>query len=176
MGQKFYTAKLDDAWTKLHMTQDRSKELRNKFIEDQIKAAEATTDKERTEKLQAIKKAEYQKKLWPKLRRYAKGEVKTGLNRVDVPIRDNTGEIIDWHPITAPVELFTALLNRNIAHFAQAKDTPFVEGTFGNHLHPFQQNDFSESILNGTTVDLTPFDINTASHQSLCQQNAIPSR
>jgi hypothetical protein len=51
MGPKFYTARLADAWTKLHMTQDRFKELWSMFLEDQIKAAEATTDKDRTAKL-----------------------------------------------------------------------------------------------------------------------------
>ena len=49
--------------------------------------------------------------------------------------------------------MFQTLLAQNISHFAQAKDTPFVEGTLGQQLHPFEQNQFSESILHGT-VDL----------------------
>jgi hypothetical protein len=31
-------------------------------------------------KLKAIQQAEYMKKLWPKLQKYAKGEVRTGLD------------------------------------------------------------------------------------------------
>ena len=46
--------------------------------------------------------------------------------------------------------MFQTLLAQNISHFAQAKDTPFVAGTLGQQLHPFEQNQFSESILNGT--------------------------
>lgn len=50
---------------------------------------------------------------------------------------------------------------RNSDHFAQVKDTLFVEGIFGEHLNPFQQNAFSESILQGT-IDLEKYDLNEA--------------
>jgi hypothetical protein len=52
-------------------------------------------------------------------------------------------------------------IKRNVKHFAQAKSTPFVEGIFGQLLHPFQQNSFSESILSGT-IDLSQVDVNDA--------------
>ena len=50
---------------------------------------------------------------------------------------------------------------RNSDHFAQVKDTLFVEGIFREHLNPFQQNAFSESILQGT-IDLEKYDLNEA--------------
>ena len=131
------------------------------------------SDKERTAKLTAIKKAEYIRKLWPRLQRYAKGEIRSGLNRIEVPVHDKTGEIINWRSVTAPDELFAALLDRNIAHFAQAKNTPFVNGVFGTHLHPFEQNAFSESILDGT-VDLTNFDINDAIRTCVAEMQYPP--
>jgi hypothetical protein len=87
------------------------------------------------------------KKLWPKLQKYSKGEVRTGLDSVEVPIQDSNGEISGWHSVASPIELFNTLIAWNIKHFAQANDTPFVAGTLGQHLHPFEQNHFSESIL-----------------------------
>ena len=78
------------------------------------------------------------KKLWPKLRKYTKGETCSGLDRVEIPTHDSDGEIIGWHSINAPAKLFQALLEQNLTHFAQAKDTPFVTGTLGQQLHPFE--------------------------------------
>jgi hypothetical protein len=52
-------------------------------------------------------------------------------------------------------------LKRNQAHFAQAKETPFVNGVFGKEMNPFEQNNFSESVLDGS-VDLSKFDVNEA--------------
>jgi hypothetical protein len=86
------------------------------------------------------------KKLWPKLRKYAKEETCSGLNQVEIPTRDSDGEITGWRSVTAPTKMFQTLLAQNISHFAQAKDTPFVAGTLGQQLHPFEQNQFSESI------------------------------
>jgi hypothetical protein len=103
------------------------------------------------------------KKLWPKLQKYAKGEVRTGLDCVEVPIRDSDGEISGWRSVTSPTELFNTLIARNIKHFSQAKDTPFVTGNLGQYLHPFEQNHFSESILKGT-VNLAHLPLNTSIH------------
>jgi hypothetical protein len=112
-------------------------------------------------------------KLCPKLRKYAKGEIRSGLDRVEVPTRDSDGEIIGWRFVTAPAELFKTLLAQNVAHFSQAKDTPLVTGPLGQKLHPFEQNQFSESILQGT-INLTGLFLNTAIHactQEMCFPN-----
>jgi hypothetical protein len=53
-----------------------------------------------------------------------------------------------------------------LSHFAQAKDTPFVAGTLGQQLHPFEQNQFSESILNGT-VDLSNLHLSASIHDCI---------
>ena len=77
--------------------------------------------------------------------------------------QDSDGEITGWQSVTAHAELFQTLLARNISHFAQAKDTPFVEGTLGQQPHPFEQNQFSESILHGT-VDLSNLNLSASIH------------
>jgi hypothetical protein len=120
--------------------------------------------------LKAILKAEYMKKLWPKLRKYAKGETHSGLDRVEIPTQDSGGEITGWHAVTAPTELFQTLLAQNLSHFTLTKDTLFVAGTRGQQLHPFEQNQFSESILDGT-VDLSNFNLSVsicACMQEMC--------
>ena len=89
------------------------------------------------------------------------------------PTRDSDGEIIGWRSVTAPAELFKTLLARNVTHFSQAKDTPFVTGPLGQKLHPFEQNQFSESILQGT-VNLTGLSLNTAIHACI-QEMCFPS-
>ena len=97
-------------------------------------------------------------KLWPKLRKYAKGEIRSGLDRVEVHVYDSDGEIVGLHSVTAPEELFNTLLTRNIKHFSQAKDTPFVNGALGQLLNPFEQNHFSDYLLQGT-VDISHLSI-----------------
>ena len=99
--------------------------------------------------------------LWPRLRKYAKGEVRSGLNKIEIPVCDSSGEIIDFRTVSDASEMFQHLIHCNSQHFSQAENTPFVNGIFGKHLHPFQQNEFSESILEGT-IDLTRFEINSA--------------
>ena len=85
--------------------------------------------------------------LCPKLCRYARGETSTGLNRIEKPIYNDTGEIVEFQTITDSNEMFYQLLKWNTNHFAQAHHTPFVEGCFGAVLHLFRYNSFSESIL-----------------------------
>ena len=162
LNLKYYQARLDDAWTSLHLTQDNSAQLRQRFLEEMI----ATTlpgegTKSHETRIKAILKAEYLQKLWPKLRRYAKGQIKSSLLRLEIPIRDEEGEIVDWRSIYTQDEICSELIKRNIAHFSQAKETPFVSGPFASHLHPFEQNDFSESILKGS-VRLDSFNVNDA--------------
>ena len=101
------------------------------------------------------------KKLWPKFQKYAEREVRTGLDQVEVPIRDSDGEISGWRSVTSPTELFNTLIAQNTKHFSQAKDTPFVTGDLEQYLHPFEQNQFSESILQ-CTVNLAHLPLNAS--------------
>ena len=119
-------------------------------------------DKPKAEKLRTIISSEYLTRLWPKLVcQYAKGEIRTGFNRIEKPIYDETGEIIEFKTITDTNEMLYQLLQRNMTHFAQARHTLFVEGCFGEVLHLFQYNSFSETILQ-VQVDLSEFNINAA--------------
>ena len=92
------------------MVQDNARVLRHEFLASLLSAAEQADEKKKAAKLKAIQQAEYMKNLWPKLRKYAKGEIRSGLDRVEVPTRDSDGEIIGWQPVTAPAELLKTLL------------------------------------------------------------------
>ena len=87
----------------------------------------------------------------PKLRRYAKGEICSGLNRIDKPIYYDTGKIVEFQTVKDSEEIFfSQILQQNIKHLAQASATSFVNDSFGELVHPFQFNEFSNSILCGT--------------------------
>jgi hypothetical protein len=143
------------------MVQDNAQESRNSFLLTLLSNAEIADKKQWATKLKAIQQAEYMKKLWPKLQKYAKGEVRTGLDRVEVPIQDSDDEISSWRSVTSLTELFNTPIAWNIKHFSQAKGTPFVTGNLGQYLHPFEQNHFSESILKGT-VNLAHLPLNAS--------------
>ena len=170
LSLEFYKSRLDDAWTNIFMVQVNACQLRQEFLASLLPDAERNEEKKKVAKLKAIQQAEYMKKLWPKLWKYAKGEIRSGLDRVEIPTRDSDGEITGWRSVTSPTELFEKLLAQNISHFSQAKDTPFITGSLGQLLHPFEQNQFSESILHGT-VDLSNLTLSDSIHaciQEMC--------
>ena len=76
----FYKSRLDDAWSHLFMVQDNAQQLRKEFLSSLLSNAEHDKEKTKVAKLKAILQAEYMKKLWPKLRKYAKGETRSGLD------------------------------------------------------------------------------------------------
>jgi len=146
---------LADAWSKLHAIQERAVELWAEFLESLIESTECTSDKARAARVRAIHKAEYRQRLWPKLRRYAKGEIHSGLSHIEVPVLDATQEIVGWRSVTSPIELFTTLIERNIQHFAQAKDTPFVNGILGSTFILLNRTIFQNPSC-GEQLILTP--------------------
>jgi hypothetical protein len=62
------------------MVQDNARQLRKEFLASHLSNAEQDKEKTKVEKLKAILLAEYMKKLWPKLRKYEKGETRSDLD------------------------------------------------------------------------------------------------
>ena len=58
------------------------------FLATTLSHADRGGEKKSLAKLRAIQQAEYMKKLWPKLCKYAKGEIRSSLDRVEVPVYD----------------------------------------------------------------------------------------
>ena len=69
---EFYKARLDDAWSNLVMVQDNAQVLQQEFLASLLTEAKQADEKKKVAKLKAIQQAEYMRKLWPKLRKYAK--------------------------------------------------------------------------------------------------------
>ena len=108
-----------------------------------------------------------------KQKKYAKGEIRSSLQRVEVPVMDSnqnpTGQTLS---ITESINLFAAISAQNISHFSQAMDTPGVSGTLGTIIPPFTRNESTTSILQGS-YDLT--NINTMPEiRQFLQAMAIP--
>ena len=105
-----------------------------------------------------ILKAEAATATFRKLKKYAKGEIRSSLQKVEVPVMDSnqnpTGQTLS---ITEPTNLFAAITAQNISHFSQAMDTPGVSGTLGAIISPFTRNESITSIFQGS-YDLTNID------------------
>jgi endonuclease/exonuclease/phosphatase family metal-dependent hydrolase len=80
LNLSFYKSRLDDAWSHLSMAQDNARQLQKEFLASHLSNAEQDKEKTKVAKLKAILLAEYMKKLWPKLTKYAKGETRSGLD------------------------------------------------------------------------------------------------
>ena len=80
-------------------------------------------------------------RLWPLLRKYAKGEVCSGLNKIEIPVYDSLGEIIDFRTVFDASEMFQHLIQRNSQHFAQAK-TRLLSTLRAGREHAFCQRHF----------------------------------
>jgi hypothetical protein len=55
-----------------------------------------------------------------------------------------------WSAIIEAAALFDVLTTDGQNHFRQAADTPFVTGLITTKLGPFDDNDHSDAILQGT--------------------------
>ena len=108
-----------------------------------------------------------------KLKKYAKGEIRSSLQRVEAPDMDSnqnpTGQTLS---IAEPLNRSATITAQNISHFSQAMDTPGVSGTLGTVISPFTRNEITTSILQGS-YDLTNIDPMPEIRQFL-QAMAIP--
>ena len=142
------------------MVQEKADALRQTFLEGRISHLTAINqDKQHATRLKAILRAEYLKKVWPRLRRYAKGQIRFSLTRIEVPVRDKEGEILEWQSVISPEKNLLRGNQKEQATFRPGIGHSFCGRGFGDHLHPFDQNSFSEFILDGS-VKLDIFNIN----------------
>ena len=125
--------------------------LRHKHLMEQARLAAEISNVLAEAVLNNILKAEAISATFRKLKTYAKGEHRTTLQRVEIPILDNNSQPTGASKtITNPTELFSVITNQNILHFSQAMDTPGVSGQLSHIISPFTQNVNSISILQGT--------------------------
>jgi len=66
-----------------------------------------------------------------------------------------------WTEVVEATAIWEALLHDGREHFSQASDTPFAMGPVANLIGPYDFNEHSQAILNGTfDIDSITEDIN----------------
>ncbi len=115
LNRSLYQARLSDAWDALHLVQSEATTVRQSFLSLRISVEKSKKgSKTHANKMRAILRSEYLARMWPKLRRYAKGHIRCSLSRVEVPVRDEKGEITGWRSISSQDKLFSTLIKRNM--------------------------------------------------------------
>jgi hypothetical protein len=76
--------------------------------------------------------------------------VTSALTTIDIPVFDEDHSIIKWKHVSDPVQIETALIQRNITHFGQAHQSPFASSPLASELGFEGTNDASMQLLNGT--------------------------
>ena len=126
-------------------------QLRHYHLTEHAHHAVITSNTSVETALNSILTAEAAIATFRKLKKYAKGEIRSSLQRVKVPVTDsNQNPTGQTESITEPTSLFAAIMAQNISHFSQAMDTPGVSGTLGNIIPPFTRNEITTSILQGS--------------------------
>ena len=139
------------AYFSLDECHQHASHLRHKHLMEQGMLAAETSNVPAEAALNNILKAEAISATFRKLKIYAKGEHRTTLQRVEIPILDNNSQPTGASKtITNPSELFSVITNQNIVHVSQAMDTPGVSSHLCQVIPPFIRNVSSTSILQGT--------------------------
>ena len=101
--------------------------------------------------IETIKEREKLQRSFNKLKRYIKRDIPTGLDKLEMHVYDECGNIISTNTLTSPEAINTALINQQYKQFGQAKDTPCVASDIRNFLPPFDVPiEVADSILDGT--------------------------
>lgn len=117
------------AQSELNAVLKTSLDDRKKFLQTKQTAAAIASDPKEALKWRNIQKSEEIKAMYRKLRYIRKDSTQqSGLSRLQVPVDSNIDpkKCTDWKVIDTPHEITQYLLERNRAHFGQAKDTPFA--------------------------------------------------
>ena len=105
---------------------------------EQARLAAETSNVPAEAALNNILKTEAMSATFRKLKIYAKGEHRTSLQRVEIPILDNNCKPTGANKsITNPSEHFSVITNQNILHFSQAMDTPDISCHLIHFIPPF---------------------------------------
>lgn len=111
-------------------------------------AAKGNTTKETI--IREILERERKSDIFRLLRYWVGGKSYEPMDEILVP--DDPGDIdnYSWTSLVEATAIWEALQTNAVKHFTQASDTPFVTGPISERIGPFEYNETSESILNGT--------------------------
>ena len=135
---------------KLNECQAHSKSLRTAHLEERALYAAQTSDCNAEISLNNILKAEEVRRTFQKLRKHAKGQHHSTLQRVEMPLLHPDGSPTGaTTSISDPAQLFTAIINQNKEQFSQATSSPGASGRLSTFIPPFSRNKYTDEICIG---------------------------
>jgi hypothetical protein len=109
--------------------------------------ADVIEETHRANTLRKIISAEAAARLYRRLRFFIKGSSNSSIGHVLIPDDDEDN---GYRRISQKEALFQTILERNLKHFGQASETPFVDGSQGDRAPPFEYTAAHEAMLHGT--------------------------
>jgi hypothetical protein len=142
-------AQVKAAYATLRQVQKDARKIRDSFLEDRAEHLAETQHTTKAAALRQLLRAEKQAAIFRRLGLWLKDDEYTKLDRLMVP-NDPQETTATWSAIIEAAALFDVLTTDGQNHFRQAADTPFVTGLIATKLGPFDDNDHSDAILQGT--------------------------
>ena len=103
-----------------------------------------------TKAIEEIKEREKLKRSYRTLKRFIERDLPTGLDKLEVHVYDDNGNIKETKILTSPESINDALFKQQYKQFGQAQHTPCVEGELSDILPPFDlPADIADLILDG---------------------------
>jgi hypothetical protein len=114
-------------------------------------------DKERSQILKHLIKAEDIKAMYAKLRAIGNNCSKQGISKLKVPtnLHDDPKTCRQWRTVDLPDKILSLLCKRNQAHFGQAEGTPFTMGTLKEDFAFEGATQTSNLVRTQTALDAT---------------------
>ena len=100
--------------------------------------------------LKQLLRKERLSQIYKKLGSHVSGKYYDPLKCLLIPDDPTDPDNTTWTALLKVEAIWEALLHQGRAHFSQASDTPFATGPIADKVGPFEQNEFSDKILQGT--------------------------
>jgi hypothetical protein len=142
-------AQFKAAYAVLRQVQKDARKIRDTFLEDRAEHLAKTQHITKATALKQLLKAEKQAAIFRRLGLWIKDDEHIKLDILLVP-DDPNNPMATWSTIVEAADLFDVLTTDGQNHFRQAANTPFVTGPLANKLGPFEDNEHSDAILQGT--------------------------
>lgn len=143
-------SQIKDAYDLLRKVQKNAKQIRESFLEDRAEHLEETREISKAAALRQLIAAERSSSIFKRLGKWFKAEEFTRMDRILVPDDPTDLTHTTWSSVIEAQALFEVLTKDCQEHFHQAADTPFVTGPIADKIGPFADNEYCDSVLEGT--------------------------
>jgi hypothetical protein len=127
----------------------RASDLRETDLELQAEAEASRNNTTKANVIKAILRREREAGIFSRLRFHISGKSFNQLDELLTPDDPNDVNNCTWTAVVNRQAMWEVLLHQGREHFSQARDTPFATGPIANLIGPFDDNEYSEKILEG---------------------------